>query len=99
MANSLRAAAGSSNPIFSDVELKIISRHGPTGWDGIVVLSPAVPAGKPALLRVPHPVELEEDMAVRVLDAAVATDSEQDYQPAIITLGMFSEMFAIPLQV
>ena len=62
----------------------------------VVLLSPVMRADKPALLRIPHPIELRPDTRVRVLDASVAVDAENDDQPAIVTLGMFSEMFAVP---
>jgi hypothetical protein len=57
--------------------------------------SAVVRSGNPALLRISHPIELRPGERVRVLDAAVALDPESDDQPAIVTLGMFSEMFSV----
>jgi hypothetical protein len=96
MSSTWRRGAEGLQPVFSDVELKIGRQHGATSWGATVVLSSATRAGKPALLRLPHPVELRPDTRIRVLDAAVAVDPESDDQPAIVTLGIFSEMFAIP---
>jgi CRISPR/Cas system-associated exonuclease Cas4 (RecB family) len=96
MVHSSRAGATVPKPVFGDVELKVGRQHGATSWNATVVVSPVVQAGKPALLRVPHPIELRPDIHIRVLDAAVAIDPESDDQPAIVTLGMFSEMFAMP---
>jgi hypothetical protein len=93
---SQRPVAKDTGPTFGDVELRIGHRHGQTSWDAVIVLSPVVQAGKPALLRVPHPIELRRDTRVRVLDASVAVDLENDEEPAIVTLGMFSEMYAVP---
>src|SRR5262249_13061165 len=96
MADGRRGGAAGPKPGFRDVELKIGRRHGATSWGATVVLSSVTRTGKPALLRLPHPIELRPDTRIRVLDAAVAVDPESDDQPAIVTLGMFSEMFAIP---
>jgi hypothetical protein len=95
MGGAQRAVSTGSSSIFSDVELKIGRRHGPASWDAVVMLSPVVLTGKPALLRTSHPIELRPDDRVRVLDAAVAIDPESDDQPAIVTLGMFSEIFSV----
>lgn len=80
---------------FGDVELKIQRRHGPSSWDAVVVLSSAASVGKPALLRTQQAMELEPGMRIRVLDAVVAVDRKDEAQPVIVTLGMFSEMFAV----
>jgi hypothetical protein len=84
------------SPIFGDLELKVRRQHGPTSWDTEVVSSPFVRPGKPALLRLTHPVELRPDTRVRVLDASIVVDHESGNQPAIVTLGILSEMFLIP---
>jgi len=89
-------AATGAGPIFSDVELKIDRQHGPTSWDAVVAASPAVSPGKRAVLRIPHPIEFRPNTYVRVLDAAIAVDPESADEPAIITLGMFSEIFVVP---
>jgi hypothetical protein len=78
---------------FSDVELKIIGRHGPSSWDAVIVLSRTIAAGKPALLRATRSMELRTGDHLRVLDAAVAVDLEDHDKPAIITLSMFSEIY------
>jgi PD-(D/E)XK nuclease superfamily len=95
MADSQRLATARTDPRFSDVELKIVRRHGPLSYDAVVVLSRVAHAGKPALFRVPQPVELRPGTRIRVLDAAVAVDLEDNEQPAIVTHGILSEMFAV----
>jgi hypothetical protein len=96
MGGSQQGVTTDSSPVFGDVELKIVRQHGATSWDAVVVLSPVASAGKSALLRVPYPVEFQPEARVRVIDAAVAVDPESDGRPAIVTLGMFSEVFVIP---
>lgn len=80
---------------FSDVELKILRRHGPSSWDAVVVLSSLVDVGKPALLRTQQPGVLQLGTRFRVLDGAVTVDREDHAQPVIVTLGMSSEIFAV----
>jgi CRISPR/Cas system-associated exonuclease Cas4 (RecB family) len=93
---SKRPVAKATDPIFTDVELRIGHQHGQTSWDAIILLSPDLPAGKPALLRIPHPIDLRRDTRVRVLDASLSVNLENEEEPAIVTLGMFSEMYALP---
>jgi hypothetical protein len=94
-ADSRRGDATVQKQVFSDVQLKIKRQHGPTSWDAVVMLSPVASAGKPALLRLPNPVELQPNTCVRVLDASVTVDPESDDQLAIVTLGTFSETFSL----
>jgi hypothetical protein len=51
--------------------------------------------GKSALLRVQEPLELEPGSRFRVLDAGIAVDSDDAAQPVIVTLTMFSEIYAV----
>lgn len=81
---------------FGDIELKITGRHGPTSWDAEVVRARDLPANTPALLRLQQHRDIKEGTLVRVLDAALARDPEDDASPAIISLGLFSEAFYEP---
>lgn len=82
---------------YCDIELKITGRHGPTSWDAVVVRARDLPAKMPALLRVQQPGEFKKGTRVRVLDGALARDSEDDAAPAIVTLGVLSEAYYEPL--
>jgi hypothetical protein len=92
---SVEGISKAADDRFGDVELKVLRRHGPSSWDAVVVLSSAANAGKTALLRTQQALELKPGMRVRVLDAAVAVDREVEEHPVIVTMGMFSEMFAV----
>jgi hypothetical protein len=80
---------------FSDVELRIVHRHGSSSWDAVVTFSRIIGAGTPALLRTPGPLELEPGRRVRVLDASIVVDREDDASPVIVTFGILSEVFAV----
>lgn len=82
---------------FGDIELKITGRHGPTSWDAVVVRARDLPAKTPALLRLQQHEEFKEGTRVRVLDGALARDSEDDAAPVIVTLGVLSEAYYEPL--
>lgn len=80
---------------FGDLELEVVRRHGALSWDAWVVLSPVAKSGHPAILRTQQATELKPGMRLRVLDAAVAVGREHEGEPVVVTLGMFSEMFAV----
>lgn len=84
---------------FGDIELKITGRHGPTSWDAVVVHGCNLPPKKPALLRIQEQqcIDLKEGAKVRVLDAAIAHDSEDNTAPAIVSFGLLSEAYYEPL--
>ena len=84
---------------FGDVESQITGRHGPTSWDAVVVRARDLPAKMSALLRVQQPGEFKKGTRVRVLDGALARDSEDDAAPAIVTLGVLSEAYYEPLAI
>lgn len=89
------AQAVSDDGRFGDVELKIVSRHGPTSWDAVVVRARALPAKSPALLRLQQPTEFKVGTRVRVLDGSLARDPEDATAPSIVTLGVFSETYRV----
>jgi hypothetical protein len=61
----------------------------------IVVLSPVVSAGQPALPRTQYATELQAGTRIRILEAVLAIDREDDAQPVVVTLGPFSGMFVV----
>jgi hypothetical protein len=80
---------------FSDAQLRILRRHGPMSFDAVLEPTADSVAGKSALLRVQESLELEPGTRLRVLDAGIAVDSDDTTQPAIVTLAMFSEIYAV----
>jgi hypothetical protein len=89
------AQAVSDDGRFGDVELKIVSRHGPTSWDAVVVRARNLPTKSPALLRLQQPADFNVGTHVRVLDGALARDPEDADTPIIVTLGAFSETYRV----
>ena len=81
---------------FGDVEVTVTGRHGPSSWDARVELSRDVPTGKSAVIRTSGDLELSPGGRLRVLDAALIMDDEDQAQPAVITLGSLSEAYAVP---
>ena len=81
---------------FGDVEVTVTGRHGPSSWDARVELSRDVPAGMPAVIRTSGDLELRPGDRIRVLDAAVTMDDEDQGQPVVITLSTLSEAYAVP---
>ncbi len=81
---------------FRDAEVTITGRHGPSSWDARVEVSRDVAAGKPAVVRASGDLQLRAGDRLRVLDAAITIDDEDNSQPAVITLGALSEAYAVP---
>jgi hypothetical protein len=79
---------------FADIELTIEKRHGPTSWDVVVDVLRGTGAGKRALLRTKTDVAFRAGERVRVLDADMATESD-DLEPLIISLGVLSETYSV----
>ena len=81
---------------FGDVEVTVTGRHGPSSWDARVELSQDFPRGKPAVIRTRGDLEFRSGDRLRVLDAALTIDDEDQAQPAVFTLGTLSEAYAVP---
>ena len=80
---------------FADVEVTITGRHGPSSWDARVELSHSAPPETSAVLRTTEDTEFSAGKRVRILDAAVTVDDEDDTKPVVITLGKFSETYLV----
>ena len=80
---------------FSDAVVRILRQHGPMSFDAVLEPSGAGVAGKSALLRVQESLELQPGKRFRILDAGIAVDPDDATQRAIVTLTMFSEIFAV----
>jgi hypothetical protein len=81
---------------FGDAEVRITGRHGPSSWDARVEALRDFDPGKVAVIRASGGLELRPGDRIRVLDAAVTVDDEDDSQPVVITLGAQSEIYAVP---
>lgn len=80
---------------FGDAQLRIVRRHGPLSFDAILDTASGGQIGSSALLRVQEPLDLRPGSRFRILDAGIAVDPDDPTQPLIITLAMFSEIFAM----
>jgi hypothetical protein len=88
-------ASGGADRRFTDVELTLTGRHGPSSWDAVIEIARDAGASKPAVLRTKENQQFQPGERLRVLDAALAVDVEGKDQPAVITLGMMSETYAV----
>ena len=81
----------------SDAQLLITGRHGERSWDGIVEFSGFAKAGAGILVRTSQTShEFTEGQRIRVLDAQWLKPVDASEEPAILTLGDFSEAFVLP---
>lgn len=76
-----------------DVELLVMGRHGPLSWDAVIGVMGGANRGRAAVLRTKDDLEFRSGDRLRVLDASVAIDDEDDGYPAVITLGALSEVY------
>ena len=89
---------------FSDFQVKLTGRRGPTSWEAEIESSFLIPPAGTILFRTQpkRPLELEQGMRIRILDAFFnmpipETDMAQSQGP-IITLSGSSEVFVLPTQ-
>lgn len=82
------------NQRFSDVELTVIGRHGPSSWDAVVESSPQASLTGHAVLRTKGNVEFRTGDRLRVIDAVVAFGDDE--QPLVFTLSALSETYLVP---
>jgi len=82
-------------PVYTDVQLTITGRHGPSSWDGSIEIARDVTPGKTALLRTKGDRQFRAGDRLRVLDAAITINVEDDEQPVVIILGTMSETYAV----
>ncbi|MCA9693320.1 MAG: PD-(D/E)XK nuclease family protein [Myxococcales bacterium] len=80
---------------FGDAEVTITGRHGPSSWDARVEVSQDIAAGKPAVVRTSGDLPLRAGARLRLLDAAITIDGEDNSQPVVITFGALSEAYAV----
>ena len=80
---------------FTDIELVITGRHGPTSWDAVVAVSRVGSDGRQVVLRTGSSgPNLKRDDRVRVLDTHFAIPLEET-EPGVATLTALSELFLV----
>jgi hypothetical protein len=80
---------------FGDVEVRIVTRHGPSSWDGVVVRSGRGPAiAGTALIRTASDLDFRSGQTFRLLGVHVAP-KDADQPIPIVTLSGMSEVFLV----
>jgi hypothetical protein len=82
-------------PFYGDVQLTITGRHGPASWDAVSESSEHFPRGMVVVLRGDNG-HIKRGDKVRVLDASISLDPDDETQPALVTLGSLSELYLVP---
>ncbi|MBI2870506.1 MAG: PD-(D/E)XK nuclease family protein [Candidatus Omnitrophica bacterium] len=83
---------------FSDVELRVIGRHGPSSWDGVIEFFCGKPGvvGKRCVLRASQQgLDCQTGMRLRILHARITPTIDGASQPPVITLGVNSEVYVV----
>lgn len=83
----------------ADATLAITGIHGPSSWDGVVVISAVAQPGQRVLLRADRrSLSLVPRQIVRVLSAHVTAPVEEDDSESVLifTLNAASEVFLVP---
>lgn len=78
---------------YGDIQCTTTGRHGPSSWDAVIA-APAELAGTPVVLRSRNR-NLPSAGRIRVLNAALVHDGQEEAEPAIVTLGNVSEVYAV----
>ena len=80
---------------FGDLEVTVIGRHGPASWDAVADVSGWLPRGKALVLRTGDELSLERRQRLRIIDAGITVD-EDEAQPAVVTVGVLTEVYSVP---
>jgi len=83
-----------NNDSFGDLEVTIARRHGPASWDATAEASARFPRGRAILLRTSDDLQLRPGQRLRILNAGFGVGLK-DEEPAVVTLGSFSEIFSV----
>jgi hypothetical protein len=86
--------------VYDDIQVKLIGRHGPSSWDGIVEASSHLTVGTRIVLRTVNPqFEPHPHHRLRLLNVLIDISDESLLEnkgsPIIVTMGSGSEMFII----
>lgn len=79
---------------FGDLEVTVTGRHGPASWDAIANVSGWLPQEKSIVLRTSDDLSLQRNQRLRIVDAGITVD-EDDAQPAVVTVGVLTEIYSV----
>lgn len=89
-------SGGAASIAFSDAQLTISGVHGNSRWHALVQVGPPALAGKEVLLRSGgRAYHFHTGATIRVANTHVAFTVDDERQPPVLTLGMFSEAFRV----
>ena len=81
---------------FADVQISIRNSHGPLSWDGLVEGSGTLKHGSRVVLRTTESLPaFHSGESVRVLNARFTKEVDDPSQPAVLTMGRWSEAFIV----
>jgi hypothetical protein len=80
---------------FGDLEVTVIGRHGPASWDAVADRSGWLPRGKAVVLRTSDDLSFQRSQRLRIVDAGITVD-EDGAQPAVVTVGVLTEVYSVP---
>lgn len=83
---------------FTDLQIQLTTRHGPTSWNGIAESSPSINVGQSILLRTSNvPFSLRSGQRIRLLNVhinkSLGEDFESENPTTIATMGTNTEVF------
>lgn len=84
---------------YTDMQIKVTTRHGPASWDGIVESSPGIKVGEQILFHIENaPFEIQSGQTLRILNIiCVITEGADDNKPIFVaTSGMGTEIYYLP---
>jgi hypothetical protein len=92
--HALAGEAATVDKSFTDVEVAVLGRHGPSSWDAEVAVSRSMAKGRRILLRTNH-LEFGAGSGdrVRILGAHVSEGEGGEKVPALVTMGTMSEAY------
>ena len=79
---------------FGDLEVTVTGRHGPASWDAVEEVSGWLPHGKSVVLRTSDDLSLQRNQRLRIVDAGITVD-EDEAQPAVVTVGVLTEIYSV----
>ncbi len=86
---------------YTDIQIKLSSRHGPSSWNGEVEYGPAMEAGTAILLRTENlALDLPRGQRLRLLNVHVSVPNEETepkngHHLVVATMGSWSEIFLL----
>lgn len=91
----------SANTLFTDLQIKLSCRHGPSSWDGVVEFASRLRTGAQVLLRTANlQFDLHPGQRLRLLNVYIGVPDEQSMSdkspPIVVTMGGGSEAFLLP---